>query len=184
MENKPTENPQIKFTWQAPLRPYIKRSSEVIRFYIAVTLIFSIIVVLLSDPIILIPMWALFFIFYVFTVTPPPEVTNKITQFGVDAAGMTYRWEYLSYFYFIERFGYIMLVVVSHAPENHHAYMVVPDEKTKTELVKLLSEHIVYQERPVRTLTDRLIEWFSKLVPHEEGVTPKSASQTQTPASP
>lgn len=183
VESTTAGNPQIKFTWEAPLRPYIKRSSEVIRFYAAVTLMLSVIVVLLGDPILLIPLWALLFIFYIFTVTPPDVITNKITQFGIETAGATFRWDVLSHFYFIERFGYTVLVVVTHAPEYHHIYMVVPQEKTKQELIKLLSEHLVYQEHPVRTLTDRLVDSLSRLVPRDE-VTGKTSSQTQTPASP
>ncbi|MBI1862589.1 hypothetical protein HYS00_00545 [Candidatus Microgenomates bacterium] len=177
MEDKEHANPQIKFVWDAPLRPYIKRSSEVLRFYLAVTLICSSIVILLGDPILLLPLWALLFIFYIFTVTPPEIITNKITQFGVETVGATYRWEVLSYFYFTERFGYDQLVMVSHAPEFHHIYLVVPSEKVKSELVRLLSQHLVYQERPARTITDRLIEWFSKLVPREDTVTQTVASQ-------
>lgn len=184
MVDTPVNNPQIKYSWDAPLRPYIKRSSEVIRFYVAVTLLISIIVVLLGDPILLIPAWALLFIFYIFTVTPPQEVTNKITQFGVETAGATFRWDILSYFYFTERFGYTVLVLVTHAPELHHIYLVVPNEKTHRDLIKFLSEHIVYQERPARTLTDRLIEWFSKLVPREETTREKPASPTHAPVSP
>lgn len=178
------DNPQIKYSWTAPLRPYIKRSSEVIRFYIAVTLLISIIVILLGDPILLIPAWALLFIFYIFTVTPPQEVTNRITQFGIETAGATFRWDILSYFYFTERFGYTVLVLVTHAPELHHIYVVVPSEKVRGDLVLLLSEHLVYQEHPARTLTDRLIEWFSKLVPREDTIREKPAAPTHAQASP
>lgn len=184
MADAPAANPQIKYTWNAPLRPYIKRSSEVIRFYIAVTFLISIIVVLLGDPILLVPTWALLFIFYIFTVTPPQEITNKITQFGLETAGTTIRWEALSYFYFTERFGYMVLVLVTHAPESHHIYLVVPSEKEKHDLTRLLSEHIVFHEHPVRTFTDRLVEWFSRLVPRENHTRDQSEPTTHVQASP
>jgi hypothetical protein len=184
MADAGTENPQVKYAWDAPLRPYIKRSSEVIRFYLAVTLIVSIIVILLGDPILLLPIWALLFIFYIFTVTPPEIITNKITKFGIETIGATFRWEILSYFYFTERFGYEVLVIVTHAPEHHHVYLVIPDEKTEKAVVKLLSEHLVFQERPQLTVTDKLIELFSRLVPREDIPKQKEVSQKQAPASP
>lgn len=184
MAETTTENPQIKYAWDAPLRPYIKRSSEVIRFYIAVTFLISIIVVLLGDPILLIPAWALLFIFYIFTVTPPQTVTNRVTQFGIDAAGTSYPWESLSYFYFTERFGYTVLVIVTNPPEFHHLYLVVPNNGAKNELIKLLSVHIVYREHPVQTITDRLVGWFSKLVPREDQTKQQSASTKHAPVSP
>ncbi|MDO9028554.1 MAG: hypothetical protein Q7U68_06825, partial [Candidatus Roizmanbacteria bacterium] len=89
------ENPQVIFSWKAPLRPYKKRSAIILRFYLAVALLLSLIMFFFGDKILLIPIWALVFIFYVLTITAPPDVENKITTFGVDAAGVTLRWEVL-----------------------------------------------------------------------------------------
>ena len=175
-------NPQTIFTWQAPLRPFIKRSSTVIRFYIALTVLVSVILIFFGDRIILIPVWSLLFIFYVFTVTPPQEVTNKITRFGVITSGNTIRWEDLSYFFFTKRFGYDVLVLVTHAPYLHHFYLVVPDEKVRMSIAESLSSHILFQEHPQKTLTDRLVEWFSHLIPTEE-VVMQSVSEQKYPTS-
>ena len=108
------------------------------------------------------------FLFYVLTITPPPEIENKITKFGLETAGLTLRWELLSDFYFSKRFGFYVLTVISHAPYFYHAYLVVPDEDIKKNLMLILSEHLIYQEKPNRTLTDKMIDWFSKLIPDEE----------------
>src|SRR5215213_1318498 len=80
-------NPQVIFSWKAPLRPYIKRSPNVLRFYFAVTLLISLIVFFLGDRILLLPIWTVLFLFYVLTVTPPQQVEHKITKFGIEAAG-------------------------------------------------------------------------------------------------
>lgn len=106
--------------------------------------------------------------FYVLTITPPPEIENKITRFGLETAGMTLRWEVLSDFYFTNRFGFYILTVISHAPYFYHAYLVVPNEEIKKNLVLILSEHLVYQEKPQRALTDKLVDWLSKLIPDDE----------------
>ena len=103
MDQENNSNPQVLYTWKAPLRPYIKRSQKIIRFYIALTLLLSLIIVFFGDVILLIPLWALMFIFYVFTVTPPSEITNKITRFGVETIGTNLRWESLDHFYFTKR---------------------------------------------------------------------------------
>lgn len=177
-------NPQNIFTWQAPLRPFIKRSSTVIRFYIALAVLVSVILAFFGDRIILIPVWALLFIFYVFTVTPPQEITNKISRFGIVTSGNTIRWEDLSYFFFTQRFGYDILVLVTHAPYLHHFYLVVPNEEVKKIVAESLSSHILFQEHPQKTLTDKLIEWFSHLVPTEEFVTNSVSEQKHPPLSP
>jgi|GEM_PF-641589 len=161
-------NPQIVYSWKAPLRAYKKRSKSVLRFYIAVALLLTAIIFFLGDRILIIPIWSILFLFYVLTVTPPPEIENRITKFGIETAGITLRWEALSHFYFHNRFGFTILTIVSHPPYNMHAYLVVPTDAIKTDLIKILAEHVVYQEKPGLTFTDRMIKILSSLVPDDE----------------
>ena len=166
-QNKSQTNPQVLYTWEAPLRPYVKRSKKVIRFYIALTLLISLIVIFFGDRILLIPLWALVFIFYVFTVTPPSNITNKITKFGIETVGTNLRWETLDHFFFTTRFGYDILTVVTNPPYDYQAYLVIPNNDVKQKIIKLLTKHIVYQEEPRKTTTDKLVDWISGLVPQE-----------------
>lgn len=175
-------NPQIVFLWKAPLRAYKKRGKNILRFYIALSFILSAIVFFFGDKILLIPIFTLFFLFYVLTITPPPEVENKITTFGIESAGVTLRWEFLSHFYFTKKFGFDVLTLVSHAPYFYHAYLIVPNQEIKNSVMKLLSEHLVYMEKPQRGFTDKMIDWFSNLIPDDEEVAP-SLSQKPAPAS-
>ncbi|MFZ6035418.1 MAG: hypothetical protein ACOYUB_04740 [Patescibacteria group bacterium] len=162
------ENPQVVYDWKAPLRPYKKQSGIILRFYLAVALLLSAIFFFFGDKILLIPVWALVFLFYVLTITPPPEVENKITTFGLEAAGVTMRWEALSHFYFGKRFGFNTLTVVSRAPYYYHAYMVVPNNESKEKLKAILSLHLMYQSKPEKTLTDKMLDFLSLLIPDEE----------------
>lgn len=163
------ENPQVLFSWKSPLRPYKKRSRQILRFYLALAVLFSLIVFFFGDKILLIPIWAILFLFYVLTISPPPEVENKITKFGIETAGITLRWEALSHFYFTQRFGFYMLTIVSHAPYFYHAYLVIPNEDIKKNLMLILSEHLIYQEKPQRNITDKMVDWLTKLIPDDEG---------------
>ena len=181
------ENPQVIFSWKAPLRPYKKRSALIVRFYLALTFLLSAVVYFLGDKILILPIWAVLFIFYVLTITPPPDIENKITKFGVESDGIIWRWETLSYFYFGKRFGFYTLTIVSQPPFFYHLYLVVPDEKTKRKLFQILSEHLVYQEKPKKTFTDKLADWLSSLFPEEDQSTkniPPSAAAKPTPATP
>ncbi len=180
------QNPQLIYSWKAPLRPYKKRSRIILRFYIAVALLLSLIVFFFGDKILLIPIWSVLFLFYTLTVTPPPEVENKITKFGIEAAGVTLRWEVLSHFYFGSRFGFITLTIVGRAPYFYHLYLVVPTQDMKGGLIKLLSEHLVYQENPHKNITDKMVDWLSSLIPEDEvnEVPHPSVFSTPQPASP
>jgi hypothetical protein len=163
--NQKIINPQVVYFWKAPLRAYKKRPTGVLRFYIAVSLLLSLIVFFLGDKILVLPIWAIMFLFYVLTITPPPEVENKITKFGIETSGNTFRWDFLSHFYFIKKFDYYVLVIVSIAPYYYHLYLVLKDEEIRHDLVKILSEHLIYQEQPQKTFIDKLTEWLTKLMP-------------------
>lgn len=179
--NEESVNPQVVFSWRSPLRPYKKRSRIILRFYLSLALLLSLVIFFFGDRILLIPIWALLFLFYVLTITPPPEVENKVTRFGIETAGITLRWEALSHFYFTKRFGFHVLTVISHAPYFYHAYLVVPDEEIKKNLTLILSEHLVYQEKPQRTISDKVVDWLSKLIPDDEDL--PAASAKPQPAS-
>lgn len=165
--NKEIANPQVIFSWKAPLRAYKKRSVGVLRFYIALSLLLSLIVLFFGDKILVIPIWSLMFLFYVLTIVPPPETENKITLFGIETAGNNYRWDFFSHFYYIKKFDYYVLVVVSIPPYFYHLYLVVKDQETLNHIVKILSQRLMYQEKPKKTFTDKLSEWLTKLMPDD-----------------
>ncbi len=179
MDNNPThENPQVLFAWHAPLRAYKKKSAGVLRFYIALAILLSLVAFFFGELILILPIWATLFLVYVLTITPPGTIDNRITKFGIEAAGNTYRWETLSHFYFVKKFDYHVLVVVASAPYYSHIYLVVEGDETKLRLIKLLSEYIIFQEKPHKTFTDRLAETLTKLMPDDEE---ESNVQTSTP---
>ncbi len=169
-ENKahPHSNPQVLYTWKGPLRPYIKRSRKVIRFYLALAILLSLITVFFGNYMLLLVIWTLLFLFYVLTITPPPEVETRITQFGIETVGTTLRFDYLSHFYFTHRFTYEILTIVTHPPYFDHFFIVIPNVEVKAAVIKYLSEHVIYQEHPQKTAVDRMIDWCLKLVPTED----------------
>lgn len=181
-------NPQRLFSWKAPLRAYKKRSKNVLRFYLAVALLVSLIVFFFGDRILLIPILTLLFLFYVLTITPPPEVEHVITTFGIETTGISVRWEFLSHFYITKKFGFDMVTIVSQAPYYYHAYMIVPNEEVKKQVVSIFSKHIMYMEKPPHSITDKMVDLLSKLIPDDEDEKkevkpPASLHQKPMPAS-
>jgi len=171
------KNPQVIYSWKAPLRPYKKRSKLILRFYVALSLLLSLIIFFFGDKILLLPTWSIFFLFYTLTITPPPEVENKITTFGIESAGVIASWENLSHFYFGRRFGFDTLTIVSHPPFFYHFYLVLPNNEVKEKVFSILTQHLIYQEKPKKTLTDKIADFFLSLLPEEEEekITPKDA---------
>lgn len=195
MEENKEINPQIIFSWKAPLRPYKKRSRKITRFYLALAFLLSVIVFFFGDKVLLLPIWAVLFMFYVLTITPPPDVENRITHFGIESAGVTLRWEALSHFYFKKKFNFYVLTIVSQPPYFYHMFLVVPDEETKNKLINLLSQYLIYQQKPQKSFTEKLVDFFIGLMPDDEEETKKktnplpsttdqAVAQAKTPATP
>lgn len=166
---------QTVFVWKAPLRPYKKRSTILLRFFLAVALLVSAVVFFFGDLVTILPIWALLFLFYIFAITPPPIVDNRITVFGVETAGVMLRWDVLSHYYFDERLGYQVLVLVTHGPYYAHSYLVLPDNETKSTVNAILNQHLMLMTNPPKTVTDKIIRFFSALIP-EETVVPADTS--------
>ena len=82
--------------------------------------------------------------------------------------GITLRWELLAEFYFTKRFGFTILTVATAAPYNMHAYLVIPNDEIKKQVMKILVEHIVYIEKPSLNFTDKAIHWLSYLIPDDD----------------
>jgi hypothetical protein len=162
------KNPQVIYSWKAPLRPYKKRSKIILRFYVALSLLLSLIIFFFGDKILLLPIWSILFLFYTLTITPPPEVENKITTFGIESAGVIASWENLSHFYFGRRFGFDTLTIVSQPPFFYHFYLVLPNNEVKEKVFSILTQHLIYQEKPKKTLTDKIADFFLSLLPEEE----------------
>ena len=178
--NVQSSHPQLVFAWKAPLRAYKRRSNSILRFYLALALLLSLIVFFFGDRVLLIPILTLLFLFYVLTITPPPEVDNIITTFGIETAGISLRWEFLSHFYYTKKFHFNVLTLVSNAPYFYHAYLIVPDDEMKKKVTDILSKHLMYVEKPQRTITDKMVDWLSNLIPDESDEMPTGA----TPLSP
>ena len=151
------------------------------RFYIAVSLLLSLIVFFFGDKILIVPILTLFFLFYVLTITPPPDVENKITTFGIETAGVTLRFEFLSHFYFRKKFGFDVLTLVSHAPYFYHAFLIIPDTEIKKRVIEVLSQHLIFMEKPQRSITDKLVDWLSNLIPDDEEKQAAPSSWPQKP---
>ena len=176
-------NPQVIFAWKAPLRAYKKQTAGVMRFYVALALLLSLIVFFLGEKILVLPIWATLFLVYMMTTTPPPIIDNKITKFGIITAGTSFRWENLSHFYFIKRFDYQQVIIVSQPPYYLRIYLVIKNED-KNDVLNLLSEHLIYQETPVKMFADRLTEWLTKLMPDTDYVAAEPKTPQNAPSEP
>jgi len=55
--------------------------------------------------------------------------------------------------------------------------LVIPNNEVKEKVFSILTQHLIYQEKPKKTLTDKIADFFLSLLPEEEEetITPKDA---------
>lgn len=128
----------------------------------------SVLIFLIGDKILIVPIWASLFIFYTLTVTEPPTVTHKITRFGIQTGEIIYPWEELSFFYYTKRLDYYSVAVVTTRVYPSTLFLVVQNTEQLHKVVEILSEHIVFQDKQLKTSTDKLLDFFSTFMPQEE----------------
>lgn len=172
--NHNIENPQLIFSWKAPARAYKKKQSGVLRFYFALALLISVIVALFGDWILILPIAASGFLFYALTITPPGDIEYKITKFGVEINGVTYKYDNLSGFYITRKFDYCVITLLSNSPFFRHIYLVIDDNKITQKIVNILTDHIVYIEKPQKTAPEKIAHFLSNMLPYEDEVTVES----------
>lgn len=160
-------HPQELFSWSAPIRPYKKKSEGILRFYLAIAFLLTLLVFFFGDRILVLPIWSTIFVVYVLTVTPPPVITHRITKFGIDIAGITYRWDKLSHFYFVKRYDHDVLTIVGHEQTGIYLYLVIPDTRIKDMVMRILGEHLMYMKEPQYSATDKMALWLTSLMPGE-----------------
>ncbi len=163
-----SSNPQEVFTWNAPIRAYKRKSAGMLRFYIALALLLSVLMALFREFVLIFPIWAVMFLVYVLTITQPHETQHHLTKYGLIANGQPMTWDELYAFYFQKRFDYFMLVLLPKSPFALPVYMVVDTQKTKDYLMNHMIDHIIYIENPPKTVSDTLAEWLGSLMPVEE----------------
>lgn len=173
---------QTVLSWEAPMRPYKRRGARTLRFFLALAFLLSVIVFFFGDLILLLPIWAILFLFYILTITPPPTIRNNITKFGLESNGILIRWEILDYFYFTQRWGFDILTVVTRAPYRFQIYIVVPSNDLKRKIASILGEHIVFETHPRRNITDRLVDLLSHLVPDDDEGDFEAVNKSAAPA--
>lgn len=154
------------FSWQAPVRPFKKRTKDFYLTTLAVGVLVSIIVFILEDSVL--PVFvvvALLFLVYMLTTVPPHQTEHKITAGGIVFGGKKYTWQELTCFWFTQRFGNDLLVVETTRLPSRLEMVIHPKDK---ERIRQILEEFIDLEEAEPSFMDKMAAWLSKRVPLEE----------------
>ena len=158
-ETKPKvpKEEKVLLEWSAPSRPFKQRDR---RYFtnIAVIAIFLVLIFLFMREFLLVAtILAVAFVYYALNTVSPEETHHKITTHGVNVSGQLYPWGELKDFWLTEKLGSEVINIDTKKTFPARIFMLV-GEGSKDKIVKTLSEHLPFQEKPKETLFDKVAE--------------------------
>lgn len=161
-------------SWQAPERPFKKRTKN---FYVSgllIALFIEIILFLFSQQMLMLVVLSLVFVGFALASVPPRNIQYKITTEGVTIEDHFYGWQELYDFYF--------KVYASNESVHIRTHYFVPGEVilllgdiTLEHIRSILIQYLPYREIVRPTLIEKSGEWLSRNFPLEQPSTVKKS---------
>lgn len=165
LKDKPNLN-EVLLSWKGPSHPFKKRNKVFYQTVAALTFLLVVIVFFLHEFMLIGVILSIAFVVYVISTVPPVEVEHKITPLGFENAGRLFRWMELYAFWFEEKLGYKTLVIQTRLPFPSQIRAVTGESKDG-QLKEIIGKYLLFLEKPAKTWTDSLADWFSQKIPLE-----------------
>lgn len=126
--------------------------------------LFSLLFLFLNDKIIIFGVWAILFAAYVWMKTPPVEVENKITNFGVYWYGNIIVFPQINAFSVEDSNSAHLLKLYITPTGMSHLTLVLPnDTNERNRITSYLHERLPYLDNPPRSGLENIGKGLSKL---------------------
>lgn len=168
---KPVVNPNppntVLIEWEAPSRPFKKRSQEFYRTVGSIAFLVIIILFFVKEIALIGVIIATLFVMYVLSSVPPEKLKNKITTLGIQTDEHFHKWEEMRGFWFDERYGQRMLVIALLFGFPTRLFLLL-NGADEDKIKKILMEKLPFHEKPERTFLDDASDWLSAKIPLEK----------------
>lgn len=152
--------------WQAPGRPFQKRSKEYFLSGLLIALLIEVILFLFSQYLLMVVVASLVFLSFALASVPPRNFRYKISTEGITIEDYFYLWQELYDFYFKKKDGQDVLHIRTHA--------IIPGElvitlgpMTKEHIKAVLLPYLPYREIVKPTFIEKSGDWLSRNFPLE-----------------
>ncbi len=153
---------KLLLTWQAPSRPFKRRSRDFYVTLVAMSSMVGLVIFLIEGFMPIVLLISLVFLFYVLSTVEPEIIEYQITDKGIKIASKTTNWQLMNRYWFTNRFGSTLLVIETFNLPGRMELVVDPGSTDK--INDILKEYLIYEEIPPSNL-DRVTAWFSKFLP-------------------
>ncbi len=160
----PVEN-SILMEWDAPLRPFTKRSKDYFTTVSTLAILIIVIFFFLKDFIIIFVILALVFLVYVFSTIAPESIHNSIYTTGIKSDNHFYMWQDLKFFRIDTKTeGTLLMVVQTRLRFPGQIFMLI-DSSSRAQISEIMLRYLPLNENIENTWLDRASAWLSSIVP-------------------
>lgn len=156
------ESERELFAWQAPSRPFKKRTKEFWVSVFAIAAVISFILFLIEGPISVILVFSIVFLSYVLSTVEPDIVTYAITNRGLKIDEGRTHMNTLVRFWFGKRFSEDLVIFETTTIPGRLELVINP--KDKAHIREALSAYL-YEEEATPSKIDRTADWLSNKLP-------------------
>jgi len=169
MPQEETENAHVEnqpLEWNAPGRPFKKRSKQFYLTALLIMLLVEVILFLFSQYLLMIVVISLVFVAFVLASVPPKDFHYRISDEGIMIEDGFFIWRELYDFYFKNRDGVKTLHLGTHAflPGELIVTLGSMDEEA---VKKALLPYLPYREYVKPTFVEKSADWLTKNFPLE-----------------
>lgn len=154
------------FSWEAPARPFRKRSREFYSTVGVIVLLLSVILFFAREFLLIGVVLSLAFVSYALASVPPGEITYTLTNKGIYLGTIFHPFAILGRFWFEQKWKQDLLMVEYLGGFPNVLTAVLTKSKDKDEVEEILKEYMLLQ-KPTPSPMDKAAEWLSKKIPLE-----------------
>jgi hypothetical protein len=154
-------------SWNAPGRPFKKRSKEYFTNCFLITLAIEIILFLFSQYLLMLVVFSLAFLAFALAAVPPHSIYYKISSEGVQVGETFFIWEELYDFYFMDRLGSEVLHIRTKSYFPGEITIVLGDMPV-SQVKAVMLPFLPFREYVEPTFMDKAGNWLEKNFPLEK----------------
>lgn len=165
-ENRNPHEVKTYLSWNAPGRPYKRRTKEYFINSFLITMAVEIILFLFSQYLLMLVVFSLAFLAFALAAVPPHMFYYKISSEGIRVEDHYFIWDELYDFYFMKRQGADVLHVRTRAYLPGELTIVLGDVPI-TQVKNVLLPFLPYREYVEPTFMEKAGDWLEKNFPLE-----------------
>lgn len=158
---KPLPEEKI-LVWKAPSRPFKKHNKKYFSTITVIALLISLILGFAGQLIAVTVVIAITFLVYALSVTPPQEIENQITTYGIRLENNLYYWQELGRFWFTDKYGQEILNIETIRFPGRITLLLADQDK---ELITQILSEVLLHQKPDPTPYEKVSAWLQEKVP-------------------